>query len=169
MNLTGKITALYDRASRDLFIANEKPATNAEIIDAIQPDVRRLIAKTRRNLSNEAMNATQAVIAPLRDSRAQLLKDRLEFFTTVITNPEAGTFSSVWLDESYRLGTRSGEEKPLGYWTEKDLSNIKKSRRRDAKKVVTAARELGNVIDPLTEIMANSGAFTLSDLAEDIS
>jgi hypothetical protein len=156
MNLGSKITALYDRASRDLFIANEKPATYSEIVDAIQPDVRALIAKTKRNYAFEALNTTRAILSPVRDSRAQLLKDRLEFFTKVITEPEMADVSTVWL-----------EEKPLGYWTESDLVGVKKSRRKDAKKVADAARELGNAIDPLTNIMHANGAFILSDLVAD--
>jgi hypothetical protein len=167
MNLGSKITALYDRASRDLFIANEKPATYSEIVDAIQPDVRALIAKTKRNYAFEALNTTRAILSPVRDSRAQLLKDRLEFFTKVITEPEMADVSTVWLEESYRLGTHAGEEKPLGYWTESDLVGVKKSRRKDAKKVADAARELGNAIDPLTNIMHANGAFILSDLVAD--
>lgn len=157
------ISAAYDRAH---VAAGGEALTVAKVREIITPEVVTYLEGGDRDFEREANLLIDSVLRRERPKRANQLRRDLEWVLDYLENPEDAAFGiEAILRRAYPLGTQSGEDKTLQFWTRPDFEAVVKTRYREAAAVTRAAEEFDSTIDRVLTAMAERGTSTFGGLA----
>lgn len=158
MSLDVTILSLYDEE-----VARHTTGVKvAAARDAIRPEVRKLVAKGKRDLDLETDMLLDTVLRSARSDRSRSLKRDLEFLLDAFSEDEH--YADPMLQQAYRLGDQAGIDKVLRHWTAEDFANLVVTRYRVAAESTAAAVALDKTTQRVLERMRVAGVAHVGDV-----
>lgn len=156
------IKSAYDQAHMD---AAGTALTVSQVRDAIMPSVVAYLEGGDRDFEREAALLIDATLRRERPKRANQLRRDLEYIADFFENPDSAAFGiEAYMQRAYPLGTQSGEDKLLFFWSRDDLRNVVTVRYREAADVTEAAKRFDETTERILGLMGSRGAATLGSL-----